>query len=70
MHEATLRHRNLNEKKELRDSMIWSMLAEELEKSPLSNIKVKAFNAVGNRTIVLTLVILSFYLLSDRNAST
>ena len=51
MHEATLRHRNLNEKKELRDSMIWSMLAEELEKSPLSNIKVKAFNAVGNRIL-------------------
>ena len=50
-HDATLRKRKLTEKNELRDAMIWSMFVEEFEKAPVSDMPLKAYNAVGNQIL-------------------
>lgn len=51
LHEATLRKRQPNEKGELNDTMIWSMLKEEYESSDLKTLPIKAYNAVGNQIL-------------------
>jgi RimJ/RimL family protein N-acetyltransferase len=50
-HDATLRKRNPNEKKELRDAMIWSLLKSEYKSSSLPEFPLKAYNAVGNQIL-------------------
>jgi RimJ/RimL family protein N-acetyltransferase len=51
LHEATLRKRQPNEKEELNDTMIWSMLKEEYESSTLKDLPIKVYNAVGNQIL-------------------
>lgn len=51
LHEATLRKRQPNEKEELNDTMIWSMLREEYKSSFLKDLPIKAYNAVGNQIL-------------------
>lgn len=49
IHEATLKKRVLNEKNELRDSMIWSIIEAEYQQSLSKNSDVKAYDAIGSR---------------------
>ena len=47
IHEATLRHRAVTADGEPRDSMVWTMLAEEYAESPARRTALKAFDVLG-----------------------
>jgi RimJ/RimL family protein N-acetyltransferase len=49
-HEATLRQRQ-NFQGELRDSMIWSLLAEDYFGSPAARAEIEAYDVIGRRLI-------------------
>lgn len=46
-HDATLRKRLLQPDGTLRDTMIWSILAEEIPGSPVASVAYRAFDAAG-----------------------
>jgi len=46
-HDATLRRRLLQKDGTLRDTMVWSMLAEEIPGSPVARVAYRAFDAAG-----------------------
>jgi RimJ/RimL family protein N-acetyltransferase len=46
-HEATLRRRTRDEAGRLRDSMVWTMLREELAGSPADTLAIQAFDVLG-----------------------
>lgn len=50
-HEATLRDRVQNEKGEPRDAMIWSINHEEYQKSMAKDLRIKAYNVMGNQLL-------------------
>jgi RimJ/RimL family protein N-acetyltransferase len=50
-HEATLRQRVPTTDHRRRDSMIWSLLAEEYPNSPSSSASLEAFDAAGRRLL-------------------
>jgi RimJ/RimL family protein N-acetyltransferase len=50
-HEATLRNRLVNSHGKPRDTMIWTLFADEYPASLASRIEVKAFDAVGNKIL-------------------
>jgi RimJ/RimL family protein N-acetyltransferase len=50
-HDATLRRRTPTHVGVLRDSMIWSMLREELPGSPVADVDLEAYDAIGRRLI-------------------
>jgi RimJ/RimL family protein N-acetyltransferase len=49
--EAILRHRQRTPEGEPRDTMIWTMLAEEYTSSAIRRIKMEAFDVVGQRLL-------------------
>jgi RimJ/RimL family protein N-acetyltransferase len=51
MHEATLRKRLANSQGELRDEMVWTLLAEEYPSSPAASSPLEAFDAFGARLL-------------------
>jgi RimJ/RimL family protein N-acetyltransferase len=51
LHEATLRHRLTNAEGEWRDSMIWTLLAEEYEASRAREARIEAYDAIGRRIL-------------------
>jgi RimJ/RimL family protein N-acetyltransferase len=51
VHEATLRRRILTPDGRLRDTMIWTLLAEEYPGSPAAAAVIAAFDAVGRRLL-------------------
>jgi RimJ/RimL family protein N-acetyltransferase len=50
-HEATLRHRAVAPSGELRDTMIWTLLATEYPHSPSAKRAIEAYGACGHRLI-------------------
>jgi len=50
-HEATLRKRFVEGEEELRDTMIWTLFAEEYPTSLASSVEIKAFDVLGNRIL-------------------
>jgi RimJ/RimL family protein N-acetyltransferase len=50
-HDATLRRRTPTHEGPFRDSMIWSMLRQELSGSPVAEVPVQAYDAIGRRLI-------------------
>ncbi len=50
-HEATLRQRSLTGEGEPRDTMIWSLLAEEYPGSPAAAAEVVALDVLGQRLL-------------------
>ena len=50
-HDATLRRRTPTHEGVLRDSMIWSMLREELAGSPVAAAAIEAYDALGRRIL-------------------
>jgi len=46
-HDATLRKRLLEPDGTLRDTMVWSILAEEISRSPVARVDYRAFDAAG-----------------------
>ncbi len=46
-HEATLRHRTITPEGQPRDTMIWTLLADEYPSSPASAATIEAFDVVG-----------------------
>lgn len=51
VHEATLRHRTVTTDGAPRDSMIWTMLADEYPESMTAKIELAAFGAAGQRIL-------------------
>lgn len=51
IHEATLRNRTPLPEGGLRDSMIWSLFAENYSSSPAAKLDIHAFDAIGRRLI-------------------
>ncbi len=51
VHEATLRQRIANSAGQLRDAMIWSLLAEEYPASPAAALALEAFDSIGRRIL-------------------
>lgn len=51
VHEGTLRQRLRQSDGSLRDTMIWSLFAEDFPRSPAAKIKLRAFDAVGQRLL-------------------
>jgi RimJ/RimL family protein N-acetyltransferase len=49
VHEATLRRRARTPEGELRDTMIWTLLAEEYPDSVASDVEIEAFDGMGRR---------------------
>lgn len=47
VHEATLRHRTVTPTGDPRDTMIWTMLAEEFRRSPAATAQIRAYDAAG-----------------------
>jgi RimJ/RimL family protein N-acetyltransferase len=50
-HEATLRYRTVSPAGELRDTMVWTLLAAEYPGSPSANRTIEAYDACGQRLI-------------------
>ena len=50
-HEATLRKRFVEGEEELRDTMIWTLFAEDYPASLASGVEIKAFDVLGNRIL-------------------
>lgn len=50
-HEATLRYRTVSPVGELRDTMVWTLLAAEYPGSPSANRTIEAYDACGQRLI-------------------
>ena len=50
-HEATLRRRAISPSGEVRDTMVWTLLAAEYPDSPASTRKIDAYDACGQRMI-------------------
>lgn len=50
-HEATLRKRLVEGEDEPRDTMIWTLFADEYPASLASNAEIKAFDILGNRIL-------------------
>ena len=50
-HEATLRNRTPLGEGKMRDSMIWSLFAEDYPSSPAAELDIQAFDAIGRRLI-------------------
>jgi RimJ/RimL family protein N-acetyltransferase len=50
-HEATLRKRLLNPEGSHRDSMVWSLFAEDYPESPAAAVEIKAFDAANRRIL-------------------
>ena len=50
-HEATLRSRTITPDGEPRDTMIWTLLAEEYAASPAAVARIQAFDALGRRIL-------------------
>jgi RimJ/RimL family protein N-acetyltransferase len=50
-HEATLRYRTVSPTGELRDSMVWTLLAAEYPRSPSAKQAIEAYDACGQRLI-------------------
>jgi RimJ/RimL family protein N-acetyltransferase len=50
-HEATLRHRTVSPAGELRDAMVWTLLAAEYPNSPSARRPIEAYDACGKRLI-------------------
>jgi len=48
-HEATLRQRTVDSEGKPRDTMIWTLLAEEYSKSAARSVEIEAFDVVGKR---------------------
>jgi RimJ/RimL family protein N-acetyltransferase len=51
VHEATLRQRTTCSDGERRDSMIWTLLAEEYETSRLKRAEIEAYDVIGRRIL-------------------
>lgn len=51
VHEATLRRRTKDPEGDLRDTMVWTLLADEYEAGLASTAKIEAFDAVGRRIL-------------------
>lgn len=51
VHEATLRHRTTDAQGEWKDSMIWTLLAEEYERSVAREAEIKAYDAADRRIL-------------------
>lgn len=51
VHEATLRRRARTPEGELRDTMIWTLLAEEYPGSVASEVEIEAFDGMGRRIV-------------------
>jgi RimJ/RimL family protein N-acetyltransferase len=51
VHEATLRQRTQDAEGQRRDTMIWSMLAEDYTGSVASTVEIEAFDAVRRRIL-------------------
>jgi RimJ/RimL family protein N-acetyltransferase len=49
LHEGTLRQRTTTPDGQARDTMIWTLLANEFEASPAALAEIKAFDAIGRR---------------------
>lgn len=49
VHEATLRQRAVDADGEPRDTMIWTLLADEYPTSPAASAEIEAFDATGGR---------------------
>jgi RimJ/RimL family protein N-acetyltransferase len=50
-HDATLRRRTMTSEGTLRDSMVWSLLREELPASPVARVEVRAYDALGRQLL-------------------
>ncbi|MEM7032265.1 MAG: GNAT family protein [Chloroflexota bacterium] len=50
-HEATLRNRTTSPNGQPRDTMIWSLFFDQYKDSPAASMKIKAFDATGQRLI-------------------
>jgi RimJ/RimL family protein N-acetyltransferase len=50
-HEAILRQRTLGVDGRLRDTMIWTLLADEYPASPAAAAEIEAFDVVGQRLL-------------------
>lgn len=51
IHEATLHNRVENTEGKLRDSMIWTLFAEDYSSSPSARAEIQAFDVIGRRII-------------------
>jgi RimJ/RimL family protein N-acetyltransferase len=51
VHEATMRKCDQMTNGEMRDTMIWTMLAEDYPASPAASTKVEAFDVIGRRIL-------------------
>lgn len=51
LHEATLRKRLLSSKGRPRDTMVWTMLAEEYPNSTSASAEIKAFDVMGRKIL-------------------
>jgi RimJ/RimL family protein N-acetyltransferase len=51
VHEATLRRRTTDATGQRRDSMIWTLLAEEYEASLVQSAEIEAYDAIGRRIL-------------------
>jgi RimJ/RimL family protein N-acetyltransferase len=47
VHEATLRHRTVTPTGDPRDTMIWTILAEEFQRSPAAKAQMRTYDAAG-----------------------
>jgi RimJ/RimL family protein N-acetyltransferase len=47
VHEATLRHRTVTPTGDPRDTMIWTILADEFLGSPAASVQIRAYDAAG-----------------------
>ncbi|MHB2016461.1 MAG: GNAT family N-acetyltransferase [Candidatus Xenobia bacterium] len=50
-HDATLRQRFLRPDGSRRDTMIWTLLADEFPRSPAAGAKLKAYDVIGERLL-------------------